>query len=531
MFNIISGMTIIMNKRYSWIWLILFLHGIAYTQPGEPDTTFGEYGFVITDIGEKDAISTIVIQPDQKIISAGSTGPGFGGISDIAIVRNNPDGSYDKNFGDNGIVIIDYDDGDITGNAMLLQPDGHIVIAGAVNHQHATTYEFEDDFLVIRLNKNGELDTTFGDTGIVITDLGSWWDEAHEVLIQSDGKIIVAGLSVSETNGKASFSMVRYELDGSVDTTFGVNGVIHTFIQGNAVANSGAIQPDGKIILAGYTLEEYEEDFAVVRYHQDGMVDTTFGINGIVQTDISDNDLSDAAQSIIIEGDGKISLVGYANYALGEPISNSGMVRYNTNGTLDEDFGVNGVKIINIGSSSYLNDHLALNGTYILIGAATVDSITRGLIVQLNNTGEFDTTFSDQGIALFDPEFLRRGYGVAIQEDHKIVVGGEAQYNYALARLLPDSATTTKIQSIESMMISIAPNPCKDFISIKIDVQSGPLECMISDLTGRLIKNESIYPGPDGKIFLDTKILNPGFYLLGITHNLKKGVAPFVVGK
>ena len=194
--------------------------------------------------------------------------------------------------------------------------------------------------------QDGQLDMSFADSGKVINSIGStadigWSDEAHSTLIQSDGKIIAIGFA--SDGSQTFFALTRYNQNGIIDSTFGINGVDTTAIgYSDDKAYSALIQPDGKIIAAGYATENYLHVFSLVRYNKDGSRDNTFGINGIVTTAVDKSD--DKIFSIAIQQDGKIVAAG-TSY---EGINNQNvyvlaLARYNPDGSLDNTFGTNGM--------------------------------------------------------------------------------------------------------------------------------------------------------------------------------------------
>ncbi len=201
-------------------------------------------------------------------------------------------------------------------------------------------------FYFITYAQDGQLDMSFADSGKVINSIGStadigWSGEAHSTLIQSDGKIIAVGFA--SDGSQTFFALTRYNQNGIIDSTFGINGVDTTAIgYSDDKAYSALIQPDGKIIAAGYATENYLHVFALVRYNKDGSRDNTFGTNGIVTTAVDKSD--DKIFSIAIQQDGKIVATG-TSY---EGINNQNvyvfaLARYNPDGSLDNTFGTNGM--------------------------------------------------------------------------------------------------------------------------------------------------------------------------------------------
>ncbi len=279
---------------------------VRYFSSGTLDWFFGDHGKVITDLGGSyDEARSVAIQNNGKIIVAGYSWNGSN--YDFSLVRYCADGSLDIKFGIGGKVITDMGshNGDYACN-IAIQSDGKIVVAGY------TGSSGNEDFALVRYNGNGILDTTFSDDGKVITDLGGFDDRACGVAIQNDGKIIAAGNSHSSHNGVDSdFALVRYDANGTLDTSFGANGIVTTNMGGHDGGLSVAIQYDGKIIVAGFGDNGSNNDFALVRYNSDGTLDTTFSDDGKVTTDLGGH--GDVARSVAIQSDGKIVVAGSSN--------------------------------------------------------------------------------------------------------------------------------------------------------------------------------------------------------------------------
>jgi uncharacterized delta-60 repeat protein len=200
------------------------------------------------------------------------------------------------------------------------------------------------DFTLVRYNTNGTLDTTFDSDGKVTTAIGSGTDVAYSVALQSDGKIVVAGYSNNGSN--FDFALVRYNTDGSLDTSFDSDGKVTTEVgSGNDGGESVAIQSDGKIVVAGYSYIGSNNDFALARYNTDGTLDTSFDSDGKVTTAIGVS--VNYAKSVAIQSDGKIVAAGY-NTGSNNDLA---LARYNTDGTLDTSFDSDGKVTTAIGSN------------------------------------------------------------------------------------------------------------------------------------------------------------------------------------
>ena len=228
-------------------------------RPGNLDPTFGSAGKVTTDFaGGSDLAFGVALQPDGKIVAAGTATRGATIFSDFALARYNPDGSLDATFGSGGKVTTDFTGNFDQANAVALQPNGKIVAAGSTGD--GTSH----DFALARYNPDGSLDATFGSGGKVITDFTGGSDQAFGVALQPNGKIVAAG--TAHTGTILEFALVRYKKHGGLDPSFGSGGKVTTdFTGSNDVAGGVALQPDRKIVAVGHA-GTANSDFALARY-------------------------------------------------------------------------------------------------------------------------------------------------------------------------------------------------------------------------------------------------------------------------
>ncbi len=310
---------------------------VRYSQDGFLDSTFGVGGKVTTDFGgstDSDSGTSVAIQTDGRIVVAGSAQGGG-----IGIARYNSDGSLDNTFSGDGRVFLW--EGLYSGaNCLKLQDDGKIVVVGDSN---------SGDFTVVRYNTNGTLDTSFSGDGKLTTDFGGGSDTTTHVALQSNGKILVAGFTDPGPLSDYVLALARYNEDGTLDGTFSGDGKVTTAI-GNAgdIAHSMSIQSDGKILLAGFSTQA-SIDFALVRYNEDGSLDTAFGIGGIVTTDLGFGS-DDRGQSVVVQHDGKIVVSGFSATSTFTPNWDFALVRYNGDGTLDSTFSGDGKLTLPVGA-------------------------------------------------------------------------------------------------------------------------------------------------------------------------------------
>src|SRR5437879_3346325 len=274
----------------------------ARGNPGALDPSLGAGGRVITPIlGSYDGASALVLQPDGKLVAAGHA-YNTSNANSFALVRYNGDGSLDGAFGTGGKVITAIGIGS-AGSALVLQPDGKLVAAGYTYNGTSTA------FALVRYNASGSLDTSFGTGGKVTTPIGSIDDEAFALVLQPDGKLVAAGYTYG--GNSIDFALVRYTANGSLDGSFGTGGKVTTPIGGiDDEAFALALQPDGKLVAAGYTNDGSSQNFALLRYTSQGSLDGSFGTGGKVTTPILST--YSAANALVLQPDGNLVAAGYA---------------------------------------------------------------------------------------------------------------------------------------------------------------------------------------------------------------------------
>lgn len=388
----------------------LAIRVLRFNAHGALDTTFNSDGIVTTDVPSSQTVpvSSLVIQPDGKIITAGSV-----------VVRYNTNGSLDTTFGNGGMLTASVE----RTVSAVLQPDGKIVTSGTLNQ----------DFAVVRYNADGSFDTTFGSGGIVTTNVQAD-DWAQSIALQPDGKM-VAGGTVAINSRYALFAVVRYNPDGSLDASFGNGGKVTTNIPNNGYS-AVAIQPDGKIIAVGGAVVGSNVDFVAVRYNTNGTTDISFGVNGIITTNIN---IYDVANSVALQPDGKIVLAG-ASGSNTTPLDwDFAVVRYYENGSLDTTFDGDGILTTNISSGNGYARSVAVQPDGKIVAAGFGVGFT---VLRYSADGTLDATFGNGGKVTTLGHYSA-AYSVAIQHDGKIVVGGTANQDFALVRYNTDGSLDT----------------------------------------------------------------------------------------
>ncbi len=374
---------------------------------GSPDNSFDGDGIATTSFGGDDKGNAVAIQSDGKILVAGYTG------FNVAVARYNANGSPDNSFDSDGKVVT------VSGTStappsILLQSDGKILVSTTTGN----------DFSVLRFNTNGSPDNSFDGDGLAAIDLGATDDRATCMALQSNGKIIVGGFRLMPV--AKDYALVRFNNDGSPDNSFDGDGKLSGYFGASYdIGSSMAVQTDGKIVVAGWTGPVdlgSNNDFALARYNPDGTLDNTFDGDGKVVTPITAS-ADEKAFAVAIQSDGKIVAAGISR--INGNTYDAVVVRYNTNGTLDNSFDGDGIAIIAPTSGNdFVNDMVIQpNGKILLAGS--------GFMARLNTNGAPDNTFDGDGIA---STFSGSNGTLALQSDGKIMIGGSIGGDFALAR-------------------------------------------------------------------------------------------------
>jgi uncharacterized delta-60 repeat protein len=424
--------------------------------------TFGNGGTVTISLWPA-YLRGLVIQPDGKLIAVGGFYTGSSN-AEFAVARFNPDGTLDQGFGTGGSTLtslstIPFGDANYTiARGVALQPDGKIILAG----EYTDPSDFATHFGLVRYNADGSLDTSFGSGGIVETAVDGY-DYATALALQTNGKIVVVG-AAGPSLGNMNFAVVRYNADGTLDTTFGTNGVVETpppSVGDGPAANAVLIQPDGKIVVGGHTSTSGKDwHYAVLRYNTDGSLDPTFGAGGEVLDNFpgfTDEDV----RGLALQPDGKIVAVGrvvdpsFAHTYIA-------LARYNADGSLDTSFNGTGRTTLSLTNTNDSAEAVALQTNGRIVVAGTHEDDDPFVTARFNADGTLDTTFGTGGwvTTRLSTDGGDNAHAVAIQPDGKIVTAGTAgeaegsSGNFALARYFGDAPVPTLIGSATTPAIT-----------------------------------------------------------------------------
>ncbi|MBK8092244.1 MAG: hypothetical protein IPK32_09780 [Verrucomicrobiaceae bacterium] len=396
----------------------------AFNSTGEASIDF--------DLNNRDHCRKVLVQNDGMIIVGGYSSTSWR----LNLARFRPDGTLDNGFGVNGKVMIDHPLGSVaTLQDTALQGDGKLLLIGGLDGNLALT----------RLLQNGAIDTSFGNSGYVITDFGRS-DFGTGVSVQSDGKIVVVGYTYTSSTASpytkyTDVILARYLANGELDTDFGTLGKVYTDFGSNDYAYRLKLLANGKIVVVGengdtgLVGDSLTTDFIAARYLPNGGLDTTFGAGGKVETDFGN---FEAGQDLAVDASGNVFVAGSAFDGASGNVDFA-VIKYLPNGQLDSAFGNGGLAKIDLGAryDSCRAVTLDANGQLLLAGAWRPNE-SPGYdfaVLRLTSDGILDFSFGDQGVLKTDFSFSEEAFSLALQADGKIVVGGDSTSGtFVLAR-------------------------------------------------------------------------------------------------
>lgn len=380
---------------------IYFLVNLAFAQT--IDATFGTNGVVVTDFGTSvDRAYKMALQADGKFIITGSA-------NNIAtLVRYNANGSLDNTYGNAGKVQANFQL--ITSE---MQNDEKVIIVGRTQLQNGTKHT------LLRYQTNGKPDSTFALNGVLdLSQIVSYREVVQSLEILPNNKIV---LMVNNYN--YSISLICFNPNGELDTTFGTNGITTTTSPPNLfyfLSLNLTVKPDGSLLMLTTITDELfaNINFAILQYNANGILNTNFGTNGFAIGDLGANQ-DEYPRSIKVQADGKILVSGF----ISSTKANFVVQRFKTNGTLDSTFNTSGITNINVGGKyrELLDMLIEPNGKIALVGSISDDFAC----VRLNSDGTIDNTFGTNGIFTKDlGESYDYGSCILRQPDGKFVLAG-----------------------------------------------------------------------------------------------------------
>ena len=456
---------------------------ILFGQPGQLDATFNTTGHVTTHIaGYNVDNSGLLIQEDGKILVCG-TAETATNARDMVIARYNSNGLLDSSFNQSGILVID-----VLGKidycyAMALQQDGKILLTGI-----ATLLTNERKTVIIRLLEDGSFDDTFGNNGMAFNLPDHNAENPKAIMSLADGKIIVTG----SIEANLICAVFKYNDDGTSDQNFGIQGLAMATVPGGYNPSFGTVQPDGKIITGGFLLG-LNTEIIMVRFSPQGIIDSTFGTNGIVQTAYPNE--THFGYSIILQPDHKILMVDGITHGTKRDFC---MLRYTENGDLDSTFGSNGRVVTAMSGVSNTAHAISLQDDQkiLLAGFSGIKPHHDIAIARYNSNGSLDLDFGASGKVISDFGLDDLAFTMAIQADKKIVVAGFSIDNtensdFVVARYWSGLETVgTKDALSEIHHVILYPNPVRKETTLKYFLPvDQSMTIRLYNLSGQLIQN------------------------------------------
>jgi len=459
--------------------------------PGQPDLGFGQMGEVAIPVpGVFGYSGGTLLLPDGKMVVAWQSTPDV--ETTLGLTRLLPDGSLDDSFGNQGTVITDLDIGEEgTFYEMALTVDHKIIGVGSI----LTDTDYKA--FVVRFNDNGELDASFGDNGLVLIDQGDLDDEFSAVHILPNGKILAGGLTFDSSNpGFYDLLLVQLEPDGKLDASFGNNGiVISDYLVGLEGIISIDVQSDGKIIAVGGNSDFATGDYnmELVRYNPDGSLDQSFATNGFLEYGTA-TEIEVAYDVAVVAGD-KIVFCGF-NLTFGSSTGQMTLFRLNSDGSFDDSFGTGGKVFKEVGNVEIGRQLAVQNDGKILVSGEAVSNLMTGegflWVCRFNADGTSDETFGDAAGIAQTPNYPdgTEGIGLFLQPDGKIVATGFGSEKSVVWRFLNDNPSGSIETGMPNLNFTVSPNPSYGFLQVAWQLDNmATVSCELVDGQGRVIES------------------------------------------
>ena len=415
------------------------------------DPTFGRGGSVLTSFTGVVAARALAIQPDGRIVAVGQSGNQL--YLDVALARYLTNGTLDPAFGSGGRVVTTFDPQGTVADAVAVQLDGKLVVAGGGGGGL---------FLVARYRSDGTLDPTFGSGGSVMTDITPGSDFVSSVVIQPDGGILAAGTAVSSNYGQSDLAFARYLPDGTLDPAFGAGGRLQLDVDGTEDRLSAlALQPDGRIVAcASAFYPNHLGVAAILRLDHDGSLDPTFGTGGKVLTQAV------GCSAVKVQPDGKLVVLG--GVSVPAPVYGTiAAARLLPDGSFDASFGQGGIvsTLLPGRQGGELDGAILGDGRLIAVAYSQIlNSQANGdvLLAGYGPDGSPDPTVGPDGWQAFDFGGIDTPVSLAVQADGKIVVGGTSgpyagPFQFLVARFAsPSVSTVPALSGLGAVLLGIA---------------------------------------------------------------------------
>lgn len=476
-------------KKIIYIVFLFLLHSNYCSSqiPGDLDFSFGTNGKILHPSSiYTDGIQSIAIQSDGKILAVGSKN-----YLKYFVMRLNPDGTIDNTFGQAGIVE-DSLLGEAYGHDVKVDTLGRILVTGYTRHWNAGWLK---DMFVVRLLQNGSYDNTFGNNGVFVSYVSqpnppTKENYGRKIIILNDGNILIGGLFDYGTSVNPDFAVFKITSAGQFENTFGTNGYVYYHVSGMDALTDIFLQNDGMILLTGRTFSPII--VPIIRLNSDGSLDNSFGTNGITLIDFATDCQSGISVSQLESG--KILIAGSRGLCSNQDYF---IARLGSDGQVDNSFGINGFNFFDNGSSEAMRSMVLLPDKNIILTGTSAGNM---LMVCYDSLGLINNSFANNGSLVIDfggnnDDALCS----VVQPDGKLLVSGlsfdtsSSLGYYPFARLYSTYTSVNEIAT-SNFNFSIYPNPANNLINLNF-VQQNPLPeyYEIIDVSGKIVAKEKIY--------------------------------------
>ncbi|GAB5400379.1 MAG: hypothetical protein Aureis2KO_19640 [Aureisphaera sp.] len=402
--------------------------------------------------------------------------------------RFNSNGSLDTTFGTEGEVFLDFTGNDSESKAIGVQSNGKIIVAG-ISYLGATPR-----FATMRLNVDGSPDATFGDNGLLIETFLGFSSRLADVTILPNDDILAIG-QTGLASGVGAIAMIKYKEDGTPDLSFGDNGYVLTNVSGLQAGKGMFVEVNGNILVVGETRTDLDglRNVIVTRYLENGTLDNSFGDEGVVITSVHESsNIDEYPTAVSVRENGKIMVAGFSSDGSGSmPFA----IQYDGSGNLDPSFGVNGIAVFN-GQDTHdrIYDFIIQpDNKVIMCGVRYVQNEHKPVLIRFDESGDLDPSFGEDGIALIDM-YDSFGKSLWYQSTGKLILGGST--------IFPDNSsalTTFRVHSGFDLGIldfgtgssfSIIPNPVNENTALTYSlINEEVLSISLYDSSGKKIKD------------------------------------------
>ncbi len=492
-----------MKKLSILIISMMSVFSLTAQTPGTLDLSFGNNGTILVDFGgsSNHCISS-AIQPDQKIVLAGHT---FNASQDMSFARLKTDGTLDSGFGSGGIITHLFGATDETLGDVAVQPNGFILAVGSSFDGDEST------MIVVRMTPVGLLDPSFSNDGMASIDFGfidGSWGEA--IALQDNGKIVIAG-QVRDLLGDVQCGVARLNPDGSLDNSFGNSGIIiRNILSMDNYINNVALQGN-KIVVGGMSYDGDNFYITIARFTTEGIPDPGFGVNGHISRQlVMDPWIFSSMGAMCLDEENRII---YGTYYEQSGDKDYVIYRFLPNGEPDIDFGDNGLKVIQLPGNNSINAITAqLDNKIIATGASDIGGTP---IVRCLENGDHDLSFGPNGTEIAYSEAINYIYSLNIQDDGLVIAAGE-EYNgsdndFAASRYYSGLNVGISSENVQEVSLSIYPNPALSQINISIPAGKEITEISIYNQLGQQYIQQS-----GNSTQLDVSSLSPGIYAVKV---------------